>query len=555
MVTPTIIPTRPTIDPASGSVGDAYEPNDICREASPIETDGIHQLHSFEPVTAGNGIARQGIDADWITFRAHETGIYRVVVGIPSRSQADVDILYGVGCGNSLIGGEVTQMNMATRGQHQQGEWDEPFAPGARVDIRASAGEQFYLRLANTVDANPLGATSYHISVRRLPDEQPTGAVIILAGRLRLDDPLQVNINQTAQKVYRLFHNKGVSEDDILFLSTNSELPGHDREATIANLRYGITTWAKDRVSATQALTLYLIDHGGQDRLYVDELNGETLHSNYLNQWLGQLEAEVPELVVNVVVEACAAGSFIDPQGGSIGKENRLIITSSDIDADAYASDTGIQFTDAFVTRLYMGDHLASAFYHTRAYLEHINPNQLPWLDGDGNGMPTEPNDVFAAAERGFEYQGSFRAAHVTPNHHGVIKWPPYIINRELTTEAELVTGQSIPAQNPEGLFRVEVRDDEAVADVWAVVYPPDYIPPTGDGEFNTQQDLTRVTLTHRPELGTHIYEGHYTNFTQGGLYQIVVYAKDWDDLYAQPVTFTLERSSPWQVYLPVVSR
>ncbi|MEM7539534.1 MAG: C13 family peptidase, partial [Chloroflexota bacterium] len=510
--------TEPVAIPSNfGNIDDMLEyfAGNICEQAVEILLNGIAQIHTFQ----------MSNDNDWFTFIAPTTGTYKVEVHIPDSSLADVDLAYFSDCNNESIA-----------------QWNETFAPGVKLDIYAQAGQSIYLNLRN-MDGDVFGPdVSYEVSVRKLSDEQPTGAVIILAGRLRANDTLQNNINDTAVKVYRFFQSRGLSDEAILFLSTDPELLGHDQMATTENLENGITQWARERVSEQHELTLYLIDHGERDLLYIDDLNNEYLTTNQLDAWLRELESAVPELEVNVIVEACHSGSFIDSWDNSISKEGRVVITSTNVESDAYASDYGIRFSDAFLTRLYMGDHLASAFRRAKLSVQTLYPSQAPWLDGDGNETPNEFDDGIIASERDFSFSDPSRSS-------SPIQWPPYIANAQPPTAII----------NQQGNFQVEVRDDQGVADVWAVVYPPDYTPPASDGVLNSEDGLARVTLQRRTELGEDMYGGAYTGFDQVGEYRVVVYATDEDGLVARPVVMTIDITSDMaqpatqRIFLPIV--
>ncbi|MEM7532328.1 MAG: C13 family peptidase [Chloroflexota bacterium] len=499
----------PTLAPPSDGLTDAYEPDDSCDAARPINTIGVPQQYTFHDAA----------DSDWATFTAPTAGVYLIDISVPTGSRADVDLSYYTACAP----------------ESQQGTVDERAAPGAKLEVNAAANQQFFIKL-NHIDTNTFGPNvRYELSIRKKATEQPTGAVIIVAGRRHTTDSLQDNINRTGEKVYHLFQSKGVKAEDILFLATDPELAGYDDLATASNLRDGIREWAAERVSAEQALTLYLIDHGERDLLYLDDLNEEYLTPTELDGWLHELEEVVPGLKVNVIVEACYSGSFIDPIDGSISRPGRLIITTTSDDSDAYASDEGIQFSDTFITRLHMGDNLPTAFSRAREAAQRNFTFQDPWLDGDGDGIPNEDADVFVAATRGFEYGGTL----------DINKWPPFIIHADPPTS---ITDRR-------STFSVEVRDDQGVKDVWAVVYPPDYTPPTNDGELNPQRQ-ERIPLSRTSGNDT---EGVYTTeyeFIAAGVHHIFIHATDNDDLQAQPVVMVVDTETvTHNVYLPTVKR
>ncbi len=103
---------------------------------------------------------------------------------------------------------------------------------------------------------------------------------------------------------------------------------------------------------------------------------------------------------------------------------------------------------------------------------------------------------------------------------------------------------------NASGVIRADVRDDVKVSQVWAVVYPPDYVPPV------TSQELQAETLPSFNLTATgaeDFYAGVYPGFTQAGVYRIVVQALDNNGLVATPRTIEVRVGS--QLFLPMVNR
>ncbi|MEM7539216.1 MAG: hypothetical protein AAF639_44070 [Chloroflexota bacterium] len=520
--TPTMTLTNtptPTISPLNNDVLSSYEPNNSCESAVEIEPNGSSQSHNFHV---------QG-DEDWIMFTAPSAGTYRVEVTIPSGSRADVDLSYYNQCHVNVLG-----------------TWDADYTPGGRIDILVDeAGEQFYIQIKQShIVADIFGPdVEYSISVQKQVDTPPFGAVIILAGKYQNNDSLQKNIDNTAEKVHQVFQGKGVPASNILFLSTDSSLIGYDDEATADNLRYGITNWAKNHVSADKSLTLYIVDHGEEDQIYIDGTHPDPeqgiLYSYQLDAWLTTLEYEVPDLNVNVIIEACNSGSFINLNDGSLSKPNRVIVTSTNVNFDSYASRDGIEFTDALFDNLALGKNLALAFELASEHVQQAFRYQFPLIDGNGNGIANEIADKVEAATRGFEYSLSLST-----------EWIPYIARVEPPTEII----------DRRGTFQVEVRDDDGVNSVWAVVYPPGYHTPESDGVMNIDIGLDQVRLEPRPDLGENIYQGSYPGFSEEGVYRLIIHAEDDDGLNAQPFVMEVVRETQTQpqtnyIFLPVVSR
>jgi hypothetical protein len=274
-------------------------------------------------------------------------------------------------------------------------------------------------------------------------------------------------------------------------------------------------------------LTLYLVDHGIRNRLYLDHPKGESVTPTQLDEWLSDLESAVPGVPINVIVEACHSGSFIAPPA-SLSKPGRVVVTSTNVDAVAFASRDGAHFSDHFLVALQRGSNLYESFLEAKEIVSKIKVRQEPWLDANGNGIPNESADVSIASRRGFNYSGTF----------GDI-WPPLI------TEAEAPN----TIANRRGVIRARVLDNDTVSVVWAVVYPPSYVPPEAGPELEPEIQST-ILLTPQ---GNDWYAAEYAGFDEIGIYRIVVHAEDADQLQAQPVV--IEHNIGNRIYLPMLAR
>lgn len=497
---------------------------------------------------------------------------------MPGDSRADIDLYYYNDC-DSL---------------EPNDQFVETFAPGASIDVHAEhAGEQYYIELYNN-NSEYVGADAqYRLSVRLMvdtsiaagqsdeEDEEDTGGVIVapgpaivVAGFYRNNDPVQDNIDQTAQRAYNLFKSKGRTDSEIYFLSANSEVDHFDGPATLRRLEYAITDWAKQQlvredVITHQVLTLYLIDHGGPDEFYLNKINQEILTPNDLHEWLETLEKDFPDLRVNVIIEACKSGTFIEQRNGSISKPNRVIITSSNAGRDAFVSYYGAAFSDNFLTFLNQEYSLGYSFQEASNIVDKQHRSQNPWIDANGNGIHNEPDDIAQASLRGFHEDGTFGG-----------DWPPYIadVTYETSEAARTSSVRTTGSANMAVMFRAEVRhqyDNDAIhpfddansadnddAGVWAVVYPPDYAPPSDDDAIEGDEQLNDAGLTvidFAPENTAKkaLFVGAYDGFTQPGIYRVIIHARDIYGLQAQPVTIEVmvEGVADYQIFLPAVSR
>jgi hypothetical protein len=467
------------------------------------------QLHTFH----------QAGDDDWVSFAGTAGTSYLIDVQIPIASPANV----------------VLELYDACAGLPQQSQ-DYAFTAGVRLEFQAASSGIIYLRLGNH-DPDTAGPdVSYQLSVRALSDQATPGALVLVAGRLSLNDDLQPNIHNVTNAVYRLFQTQDYGQDRIYYLATdlNMDADGDgwadvDVLAEKDHLEDAITEWALDKVGQDRAFTLYMMDHGGYDRFY---LNGptQTVSPDDIDAWLDVLEAAAPEAKVNVIIEACHAGSFIDLVK-SVSSPGRVVIASTGSYALAYVSQNGAAFSDTFLGSLGGGMSLYNSFEEAQWSAQLSHPSQVAWLDDDGDGVPNEEEDGQEAQRRGFAYAGTLAGE----------QWPPYVAWAQVRDLA-----------GEEGVIEAEVRDDEGVFSVWAVVYKPSYEPPDpGETEEMVQEDLPTVTLLDND--GDDVYTGAYEGFDELGSYRIVVHAADGDQLEARPKE--IEVRTGWPVYLPVVMK
>jgi len=499
-LTPTPIPTA-TATPTPQVVQDSYEPDDTCAEARAISTDGVVQPHTFHTAR----------DVDWISFSATSDNEYIIEALTSLHSEADVVLELYDRCDAVPNDGQ-----------------NNSFSPDVRLRFNAPTSNTYYIKLTNTDLETGGPNVTYDLSVRELANNANPGALILVAGRLRDSDSLQDNIHDVTHQVYKLFAAHGYSDDRIYYLSTEDRGNQYvvDALPNQANLQAAITQWAVGKVGSEQALTLYLMDHGGIDRFY---LNGssETINPDQLDNWLGELEAAVPGVRINVIVEACHSGSFID-LNKSISRQGRVIITSTGAFPLAYSSQKGAVFSDAFVGALNRGMTVYGAFVDARQAAITAHSDQTAWLDDNGDGLYTAA-DGNEAQRRGFAYSGTFSKE----------LWPPYIAQAEI----DMIT-------DSEGMISADVRDDRGVDHVWAIIYPPSYTPPDTNEEVLPEETLESINLLDND--GDGIYTARHRNFDEPGTYRIVLYADDEDNLQARPREM---RTGDGLLYLPITIR
>jgi hypothetical protein len=105
------------------------------------------------------------------------------------------------------------------------------------------------------------------------------------------------------------------------------------------------------------------------------------------------------------------------------------------------------------------------------------------------------------------------------------------------------------PDESGTAAVRAEVVDDGAVETVWARVFAPSFAAPqSADGS---------IPVLEAPEVelesnGDGIFRGTYSGFTEKGVYQVGIYARDTDGNYARPRWVLVGGQ---KVYLPLILR
>jgi hypothetical protein len=276
---------------------------------------------------------------------------------------------------------------------------------------------------------------------------------------------------------------------------------------------------------------LYLVDHGHYDQFLAAGTAGR-IQAADLDLWLRNLEATSGTDEVNVIIEACKSGSFIDVTAAGparIAGRNRVVIASTSSSLDAYASTQGAHFSDAFWTALGQSQDLQTAFARGKQTVQATGLPQQPWLDDTGDGV-ADGQDGRLARGRGLGL--------VQRSRPPIVDW--------------VQVGQ---VQGGQGAITAQVRDDGTVGQVRMEVYAPDFAPPPPTTDATTPE--VQVPTTGLTRTGGDEFAGRYTAFTQSGTYRVVVYAEDGEGNQALPYVVHVEVGdrTDMAVYLPLITR
>jgi hypothetical protein len=410
--------------------------------------------------------------------------------------------------------------------------WDNGLSGGSdafAVDaVPLVVGEnQIEVTAYDTVD-NPGTDT---ITINRLSGLN--GAVVIAGGH-NDNSTLQNNINYSTNRAYRVFRDAGFGAEDIFYLSSGPQDADGDglsdviSTTTPSNVHAAIQ-WAAGRVGPGVPFYLYLMDHGGIEIWCADGCSSANrITAEDLDNWLDELETTSgcePDCLINVVIEACHSGSFIDRfenPANSISEDGRVVIVSTDRTNNAYASAQGAYFSDAFFSAVAESSNLLAAFNQAKSAVALTGNSQNPWLDDNGDGL-YNPSD------------GSYAVNRFVAGFFGAL------VPEIMTADVNVTDGT--------GTITVAVeRGDEPVDIVWAAVYAPSFQEP----EY-TSLDLFVPLIELEPDPAhPGQFTANYNAFGEAGLYRVVIYAEDRAGNQATPRLVLL---GGLNTYLPVLSK
>lgn len=486
------------------SYADRYEPDNTCTQSTQVAADGALHVHTFH----------QQADTDWSWFDA-TAGTTYIVETRNTGAHANTVIEPYATCTAPASGA------------------GRSFGPGYTISFTAPATGRTYLKVFNH-DPSAFGAdTGYTLSVRAV---QPSAVALIVAGH---DDArsAQDNITYAADRAYRTFRNAGIPKANVRYLAP---LVSHDADSdgsndiaglpTVANIRDAVQNWTRERgVALGVPFYLYLVDHGLVDRFKADgDAAVNQITATDLNLWLSNLEATSGADNINVIIDACYSGSFIDETAAgaaSIAGRNRVVIASTTSDWQAFgpAGGQGLYFSNAFFGALENEQSLYASYLAGRQAVEAQNLLQRPWLD-DNDDHRADTADGTLASNRVLQ---RVALGGQSPD----IEW----------VRGDACTGQ----------LQAKISDDSTQVSVQVEVFPPSYISPQPDGSGTTRIVSVPVVSLIDSD-GDGIYTGTFA-FTESGAYRLVAHAQDAEGNLALPVSGGAGAEPGDRLHLPLI--
>lgn len=469
------------------SNADQHEPDPTCAQAAQIATNGGLHAHTFHQLA----------DVDWARFDATAVTTY-IVETRNTGARANTVIEPHRACDAPPTSG------------------GRAFGPGYTISFTAPATGPIYLKIYNHDPAGYGADTGYTLSVRAV---QPSAVAVIVAGHDGAYSA-QENITYAADRAYRVLRNAGLPAVNIRYLAPQGS---HDADGdgindiaappSVPNVRDAIQDWARERGAARGPFYLYLVDHGLVDRFKADgDAAASQITATDLDLWLSNLETTTGADNLNIIIDACYSGSFIDETAAgpaTLTGRNRVVIASTTSDWQAFgpAGGQGLYFSNAFFSALENEQSLYASYLAGRQAVEAQDLLQRPWLD-DNSDRRADTADGAVASARALR-----RVA--LGGRSPTIEW---------------VRGDAIAGQ-----VQARVNDDSAQVNVRVEVYAPSYVPPEPDGSGTTRiVDVPAITLSD-PD-GDGMYSGAFA-FTEDGAYRLVAHAWDAEGNLALPAS------------------
>jgi len=327
------------------------------------------------------------------------------------------------------------------------------------------------------------------------------------------DGDLYPTFAELAKFAYRVLKSEGLAEQSIrIYAATDldADFDGDndvDGAPTLSTIQTAVTGWGK----STGKLLVYLIDHGQRDRF---RLNGtEFLEAATYDGWLDQIQANGQGPQVTTVIDTCESGSFLD----NIKGPRRINITSANVGptegVSLFDKDEYISFSLNFWLRIYNGDTYGKAFREAKTAIEALNPLQNPQVDDDGDGVGNAANDGLIADD-------------ARPGASFDVRGPTVFIGD--------IAPNQVLSTNSTTLWLADVTTPFPVEGAKAIIVPPNFERPSlNNDDEQPVSNLPSVLFAFNSNNGR--WEGDFSGFTQGGLYQVQYFVKTGGQYYASP--------------------
>ncbi|MEM7132214.1 MAG: hypothetical protein AAF702_38260 [Chloroflexota bacterium] len=511
------------------TVGDSYEADDACTQASFVQPNGAVQSHTFHT----DGADAQE-DEDWVAFST-QAGESYILSAAPSTPQLGVSFKIYRGCGLPVF-------------QESSSRAGEP----ATVRIESDVATTQYIKLTPLNSAQSIG--EYQFAIRK---EEPIGATLIVMGAKSASEPYQSQLRTSGQAARQVLLDHNVSASEIRYLDT-SQLVLQNRTSLTSTtpildvVQSLFQDWPKE-IGLQRGETFFIYLAGPNAEGGIDLGNGEVLTPELLNLWLTNVELTIGPAAIVVLIDSNQSGQFVPPQTGDLSETaqqsqsvgiqgaKRMILMATDQDGYAGATSKGLLFSENVWASLTKGHHVQLSFEQGVAAVQEAGYTcttdgvfcQKPLLNVNGNQInpTTETVNDWAAG------WGLSDMASSTPWIHSV----------QVAKDED----QSLTIQ-------ADVGSDTAIERVEARIQPQPYNPTViTDGSPPTDPSQVEVltAVSNDSDTGLIHFEGTIGPLNEG-TYRIIIYAWDSKNISAVPYQYSqvIRIGTPVsEIFIPVV--
>lgn len=338
-----------------------------------------------------------------------------------------------------------------------------------------------------------------------------SGKAVVMAGK-KGNDSLWTTTNELANFVYRMLIYRGFSKTNVQYMSNdvNQDVDGNgsnddiDTASSLTAIEQALSSFA----AGSPNLFVYLIDHGSAD---FEGNNGsfncnpsDQLSAAQLDAMLDNLQTNENVTTITLVVDCCQSGAFLKQCAGAPAGKARIVISSSDSLKPAVFTAGGlISFTNGFVSSLFAGLSVGSAFDLASGSMDFIQKAQL---DDTGDGIYNKDSDGNIANRT--TIGASFIAGADRPQ---IGKITPNLT----------LTGGSTSAL----IWASEVSGVYPIQNVWATIAQPGLASDAYLTPDKPIENLPKITLAW--DSVDQRYEATTDTFTLLGAYAVNIYAED----------------------------
>jgi len=385
------------------------------------------------------------------------------------------------------------------------------------------SGEGEYIGTYNNFDSNGVYKIAVYAKDRNGNISIPKATILtinsldrrraIIVGGWGESKSIQDRIERNSMLAFEALEFQGYSDNDIYFMSNETFTKDIDALSSISNLKYAITTWAKNN---TKDIILYIVGEGENEFFMINQ--DEYLLVRDLANWLNELQQEILNnriVKISLIYDASYSANFFP----FLAQQERILIASTAKNQDLnFESNDNINFSYIFWKAVLDGNNVNDSFVTVRNTLQSIDKIdfETPHIDDNGNGIGNEKIRM-----------GSLLPdSYLAKNYY--IGLGIRLANNEQISE---ISPSQITEKNSAIIWIKNVVGLKELSKVWANIIQPD-------------KTIYSVDLTYNPNMLRYEVQ---LDIDSSGRYNINIYAEDIEGKLSGPFTSKIEKVDSYE--------